>query len=290
MRIRHTRTVVAALAASVALAGCGEQTSPRDRLATAAETTFEEGSASFSMTMDMELGQEGSGMSFTTSGEGSVDMESDRGRMEMSMPGAETALSLIFDGDVVYLRLPMNLQGSRPWIRQDASQMSSIGPSQTMGSRPDAWLDALEDVQGEIRSLGSDTVRGTDVQGYAFASRADDFWGGSDTAATDSLPASLHGMEFPTRVWLDGGDRVRRMIVELDMGRVMKAVQEMQGDSASRRGLGAMGAMAGTATMTVDFFDFGTEVEVSLPDSSEVTTLDEVRQRAAQDTAGETGG
>lgn len=285
MRIRPTPTLVVALAASLALAGCGEQASPRERLATAAETTFEEGTASFSMTMDMELGQEGSGMSFTTSGKGAVDMEADRGHMEMSMPGADSAMALIFDGDVVYLRLPLNLQGDRPWIRQDASQMSSMGPSRTMGSRPDAWLDALEDVQGEIRTLGSDTVRDTDVQGYAFSARSDDFWGPSDTAGADSLPASLRGMEFPTRVWLDAEDRVRRMVVELDMGRVMEAVREMQGDSA-RRGLGAMGAMAGTATMTVDFFDFGADVQVSLPDTSEVTSLDEVRQRAASgDTA-----
>lgn len=288
MHIRHTSAVVV-LVASLALAGCGEQTPPRERLATAAETTFSEGTASFSMTMDMELGQDGSGMSFSTSGEGAVDMESDRGRMEMSMPGADTALSLIFDGDVVYLRLPMGMQGDRPWIRQDASQMSSMGPSQTMGSRPDAWLDALEDVQGEVSALGADTVRGTDVQGYAFTSRAEDFWGASDTAGTDSLPESLRDMEFPTRVWLDAGDRVRRMVVELDMGRVMKAVHEMQGDSAARRGLGAMGAMAGTATMSVDFFDFGAEVRVTLPDSSEVTTLDEVRQRSAGDSAGGDG-
>lgn len=272
-------TAAITLAAVLSLAGCGEPTSPRDRLAAAAEATFAEGTSNVSMELDMEMGPQGSGMSFTMTGQGALDLGAGTGRMEMTVPGAGSAMAMVFAGDVVYLRLPFELEGERPWIRQEAGEAPGMRPGRTMGSQPDAWLEALGSVEGQITSLDADTVRGSDVEGYEFTLRGAELWGRSD-----SVPPALRDLEVPTRAWLDAGDRVRRMTMEIDMGRLMEAArQQMEaGDlEAGEEELGAgLASMEGTATMTIDFFDFGADVQVQVPDSTEVMTLEELQERA----------
>lgn len=267
------------LVATLSLAACGEPASPRDRLAAASEATIAVGTSSIAMEMDMEMGPQGSGMSFTMSGDGVLDLEAGTGRMEMTVPGAGGGMAMVFAGDVVYVRLPFELEGERPWLRQVAGEAPGMRPGRTMGSQPDAWLEALGTVEGEITSLGSDTVRGTDVEGYEFTLEGAKLWGRSD-----SVPQALRDLEVPTRAWLDAGDRVRRMAMEVDMGRLMEAArQQMEaGDlEAGEEELGAgMASMEGTATMTIDFFDFGADVQVQVPDSTEVMTLEELQERA----------
>ncbi len=62
--------------------------------------------------------------------------------------------------------------------------------------------------------------------------------------------------------------------MEIDMGAASRAVKEQMSDttaSEQQRRMGAMmGIMSGTMTLTTDFYDFGTEVRVELPDSTEV--------------------
>lgn len=293
MRMRHSAVVVTA--AALLLAACGEGPSPRDRLAGASGATFDEGSANVSMEMDLKMGREGSGMSFTTSGDGAVDLDAETGRMEMTVPGADSTMAMVFEGDAVYLRLPSGFDGQRRWIRQEVGQSPGMGPGRTLGSQPSAWLDALGSVEGEVTVLGSDTVRGADVEGYSFTLAAADLWGSRgtvDSAMLDSLPEAIRDLEIPTRAWLDADGRVRRMVMEIDMGQLMTAVQEqLEASDASpeERGMGAgFGAMEGTATMTLDFFDFGTDVRVEVPDSSEVTSLENLRENARQDAEGDT--
>lgn len=280
-------TAALSLVAALSLAACGEPTSPRDRLAAASEATFDEGTSNVAMEMDMALGPQGSGMSFTMSGDGALDLEAGTGRMEMTVPGAGSGMAMVFAGDVVYLRLPFEFEGERPWIRQEAGEAPGMRPGRTMGSQPDAWLEALGTVEGEITSLGSDTVRGTDVEGYEFTLEGAKLWGRSD-----SVPPALRDLEVPTRAWLDAGDRVRRMAMEIDMGRLMEAArQQMEaGDlEAGEEELGGgMASMEGTATMTIDFFDFGADVRVQIPDSSEVMTLEELQERARRSAGADT--
>lgn len=297
--MRTRRSAVLVTAAALALAACGERPSPRDRLAAASEATFAEGSARVSMEMDVQVEAEGSGMSFTTSGDGVVDQDEGTGRMEMAVPGlaaaapgADSTVVMMLAGDVVYLRLPFAIDGGRRWIRQAAGELPGTGPGRTLSSRPDTWLDALGRVEGEITGLGSDTVRGADVQGYGFTLGAANLRGVDDEARLDSASPAMRDLEIPTRAWLDADDRVRRMVMEIDMGRLLTAVrQRLEASDAGREAWGVgsgMGAMEGTTTLTLDVFDFGADVRVRLPDSTEVTELETLLERARRRAAGDT--
>lgn len=272
------RRAAVLIAVVLAAAACGEGEAPRERLAAASPATHAEETAHLSLRMDVAMGQEGSGMSFTASGEGSLDLAAGRGRMDLSFPGADSAMAMVFDSSAVYVRLPFGGGDTlRPWVRQEAGR--AMGPGQTLGSRPGAWLDALERVEGEVTGLGSDTVRGVDVEGFGFTLEGPQVWGRGD-----SVPSALRDLEIPAKAWLDAQNRVRRMEMEIDMGRVMQAAQEhMEREGTGEGGMGAgMAALGGTATMTVEFFDFGTRVDVAVPDSGQVTDIESLRRRARE--------
>jgi hypothetical protein len=277
---RSVRALAATVvAAAVAAAACGEGVSPEERLAAAASATTGEGTAAFTMEMRVQVNQEGSGMDMTMSGDGVADLAENRGRMEMSSPGMGNSMTTVFDGDAVYVRLPSFMTGGRTqWVRQRAGSGTGVGSAGGgLGQNPLGMLDALDAVEGEVRSLGSDTVRGIDVEGFGVTIDGSKLWGDAR-----DVPPELMELEIPTEVWLDDGNRVRRMVVEVDLGPVVKAVRERATDSLSEKEAGALGemlaGMVGTMTMTTELHDFGTEVDVQVPDESVVVDQERFRQ------------
>lgn len=282
--MRTTRSSARALAAivvatAVAAAACDQGVSPEERLAAAASATTGEGTAAFTMEMRVQMNQEESGMDMNMSGEGVADLAEGIGRMEMSSPGMGQSMATVFDGDAVYVRLPSFMTGGRTqWVRQRAGSRTGMGSAGGgLGQNPLSMLDALDAVEGEVRSLGSETVRGTDVQGFGVTIAGEKLWG-----EAEGVPPELMELEIPTEVWLDDGNRVRRMVMEVDLGPVVKAVREQATDSLSEEEAGALGemlaGMVGTMTMTTELHDFGTEVDVQVPDESVVVDQERFRQ------------
>lgn len=281
--VRGTAFVV--LAAAVAAAcGPGEVRSPEERVAAAAEATRSAGSAAFDLEIRLEMGEQAAGMNMTMSGEGVADLEDRIGRLEIESPGVGGSVTTVFDGDATYTRLPSYIGGGETrWVRQTSTGALGRSPASGMGNNPFDLLAAVDTVEAAIEPLGADTVRGTDVQGFGFQLSGARLWGDAD-----SVPEQLRELQIPSELWLDGSDRVRRLVMEIDLGPVMKAAQERVArdmDGEEGRGLGQMlGAMQGTMTLTAVLHDFGTEVDVSPPDSADVvdreTFQEQMRQRS----------
>lgn len=279
MRRRCLPVGLALLVAPVALAACGDatRTPPRERLATAG-SVMSGGSVAFTTRAEMGMGEEQAQMNMTITGEGALDLASRRGHMSMTIPGLASSLEMAYDSSAVYVRMPAMLTGGESrWVRGTggAAGMRTGG---RLGGIPSYVRDVLGSVEGEIRELGTDTVRGTDVTGYGFSVSGSQLWTGRG-----ETPPALAETSVPVRAWIDGSDRVRRIEMEVDMSAATRAVREQMADTAAteqQRRMGAMlGPMTGTLLLTTDFYDFGTEVRVELPDSSEVVDADTFQHR-----------
>lgn len=273
------------LAVALAAAACAEESSPADRLAAAGAATEAEGTAAFSLEMDVAMGQHGPGAQMTVAGEGVVDLTSDVGRMEMTYPGVGGPLVTIFDGDAVYVRVPAAAAGGEArWIRRDTEQGGAGRlPGAQLGRNPLGILDALGAVEGDVRSVGSDTVAGEAVEGFGFALAGPELWGA--TGADGGVPPALRDLRIPSEAWLDDGDRVRRLVLELDLADLAEVVRQAAPDSL-REGLGGLlGSIGGTLTMTTELREFGVEVDVEPPSEEEL--MDEEELRGLSDGAGD---
>lgn len=294
MRTRRTALAFfAPLALALAAACAGEAgPSPRERLSSAAGATMEVGTTAFSMDVRIRTGADtAAGTTMTMSGRGAADLDTGASRMEMELGGLGIPITMLYDGDTVFVRMPgMMTGGEARWIRRPAPRAGGMGTGAAgFAGDPSPFLAALDGIDADIERLGADTVRGTGVQGFRLTVPGARFWRGPGEA-----PAALAGMEVPTEVWLDDRDRVRRMSVEMDLAAAMGAAREAAGDSLSEenlRMLEAMGRdMAGDMTLTMELFDFGTEVVTRPPDSVEVIDADSLGRGMMMQGPGAAGG
>lgn len=304
--MRATIMLAAVVAMAVAVAGCGDAGSPQERLTAAGDATSEEGSAAFTIQMDMSMGEDGgdgdggegsdgggsAAMNMSMSGEGAIDFDEEVGRLTMEVPGLGMEMETIFDGDTTYTRMPAMLGGGSEgqWIRQEGGDLDAtgLGVESGLGEDPADMLAALEDAADaeDIETLGSDEVRGDPVEGYAFTVRA------ADLSGSGEAPEGLADLEVPMEAWLDDQGRLRRMVSEIDISEAMDATMGQTEGAEGEAGadLGALpGAMGGTMTMTMEMFDFGTEVDASVPDDADIIDADEFEQQMMEDLPGGEG-
>lgn len=288
MRSLH-RLVVLAVAAVAGLAACGEETPPRERLAAAADATAAEGSAAFSMEVDVDMGRDGPGMRTTLTGEGVADFDEHVGRMEMNYPGLGGSMVTLFDGDAVFVRVPSALTGGETrWVRRSADEGGGLVPGSRMGRNPLGLLDVLDAVEGEIRPLGADTVAETDVEGFGFTLAGPKLWPGAGEG-DDAVPPALRDLEIPAEAWLDDRGRVRRLVLEFDLAALADVVESVSDDSVPAGLGGLLGSIEGALTVTTVLTDFGTPVEVEPPAEAEIISQEEL-QRLSGQRAGDAGG
>lgn len=279
------RAAVVAGVAAVLLSACGQSSSPEERLAASTEATSSAGSAELSMEMTMDMAEGSSGMNLTIEGEGAMDLDAQRGRLSLRIPGMGSGMETIYDGDTIYTQMPAMLTGGEArWVRQESPGLSEgVGTTGGFGGDPTEMLDALQAVGGEIEELGSDEVRGDRVEGYEFTITAADLQGGQD------VPDEIADLEVPTQAWLDSEDRLRRMVTEIDMDQVMDAAAGSGAEDGSGSQPEAAQAMSGTMTMTMEFWNFGASVDVQPPDESEVIDADELDSQMMESMPGMEG-
>ncbi|MGH2697811.1 MAG: hypothetical protein ACRDJL_01255 [Actinomycetota bacterium] len=247
------------------LSACGGGAGSEDRLpaeviAAAVTATREAGSAHIaSDQVTTAQGQE-----VTTAIEGTADLASgdSESTLELSLPGQEAqSAELITTGTVAYIEA-----GAFPGAPTDARWISidfqEVG--EQMGINLEAFrqngagqLVYLSEV-AEIEEVGSETVRDTETTHYRFT---------TDLAAlAESGPEELRGSyeqlieltgteEIPTQVWIDGDDRVRRILTDLEI--------EQQGQQISQQS-------------TIEYYEFGVEIDVQPPPEDETVNITEL--------------
>lgn len=202
-----------------------------------------------------------SGNAFRLSAEGLLDYTSGNGMMLFDLTGAglpiagEVEMRVI--GGTVYLKVPGDEMGGRPWLKMDAgsaSAESAVPGLDEPVNDPRAMLDALQAVTGEVEEVGRETVRGTEtrhLRGEVDLSQAQDQLPEARRKDFEALREQFGRPTLPLDAWVDDEDRVRRLTYSLEAGGRPLRVE-------------------------LELFDFGVEVVVARPAASEVTEFGEL--------------
>jgi hypothetical protein len=274
------RRIVLLLAALLLLPACGGGDSvAADPVAEAAAKTTEAGSSRIEFTMAIEA----EGQKFSMRGEGVFDYTSPRGRMTLDLGnfpelsrGALTGrrMEFVFDGLVYYMKFPEGVEELRPlgdkWLKLDLAKVDEetavdLGALQQANQNPAQLMQFLRGASDDIEELGQEDVRGVEATHYRATV---DFDAVIDQTAEigelsdemrEQLEAEIERMKsqtgletLPVDVWLDEENVVRRMRMDLSF--------PVEGEQ--------MGM-----DMTMDFFDFGVDVNVAPPPAEETVDI-----------------
>ena len=254
-----------------------QQGSPAERVAAAADLTQEDGSARTSFEAAV-TGLLRSDEPSSATGEGLVDFAQHRGSLEVDLgpllagagiPGLDAQSETLFEGNVIYLRsslLNSFLGVDTPWIRVDLEAPAGntgldLSPLATLtGNDPGAQLGLLAGVDpGSVRELGGQDVRGENTVRYGAAV---DLVVAATQAGTDAerqrferLRTQLGTDRLDIQVDLDRQGRVRRLAY----------AQPLPADAGGA-----------TSEVVLEYYDFGTDVDLTIPGPDQVTDVADV--------------
>ena len=239
------------LVAAATLAGCGGggSSSAAPGLAGARGRTVAEGTARFTLLIDVIVG----GRAVRASENGTVSFTRRRAHLYKLVPGGGLPQELVFDGPWTYTNA--NVQAAlqdpsvRPWTKLD---MRRLSPAQR-AARPDELahvraLVYLSDGVARPKRIGEDTVEGekaTRFRGVVDPARVIDRAPGVAAALRNDYPAKPFSADF----WLDAAGRVRRVLVAY--------------------------RTAGGTPITLDgrYGDFGTKIDLGLPPAGSIQDI-----------------
>jgi hypothetical protein len=177
-------------------------------------------------------------------------------------------VDVVTDGGNVYVKLGglasiLGATSNKSWIEiSGAGAAKDAGTSVADGT---ALLKLLESAGG-VTKVGSEQVRGTDTTHYSasldLATALSQLSADDRAQAEDQLgrvgidPSSV---KVPVDVWIDNDGLVRRVRV---------GVQPSSGETPSNATAGANG------TLTIEFYDFGQPVAVTVPSADQVFQVD----------------
>ena len=285
--MKKIRAIAVGLVALSLGASCGQPGTSLDEngaalIAASADATTDAGSAriSMQMTMSMPEGQSVPQGDLTMNAEGAYDFANRLGEMSMTMELPEQAgqmagpqtIDMIFEDLVIYMKYPMMTQlapGAKTWIRMDLEKMAeSTGMDfgammQSGSSDPSQMLEWLRGVSGDVQVVGEEEVRGAPATHYKgnidfnkVADQAPEQLRKQMKASIDAMTEAIGTDTLPFEVWIDEQGRAIRMAQSFDF---------------------EQGATAGASmSMTIDIFDFGTEVDIEIPPASETTDFQEL--------------
>jgi hypothetical protein len=262
-------SVMGVLIVSGTLSACGNGGSlssqgnkPVDALTvvTAAQSASQKaGSAKMAMTMEMSA----AGQSFTMRGEGAFDFAKQLGQMSMSMPNPDGSGDLSFDevitDTMVYIKSPMLAGAGKPWVGVDLKEAVGGSLSQLSGgSDPTSGLEMLAGAKS-VTTVGKETIRGTETTHYKAVVDINKAMAGKPEAVRAKLQGYQKALgakftDLPVEVWIDKDNRPAKFSYTMDM----PATE-------------ATGNQPFSMTMSIEMFDYGTPVTVTVPPASDVS-------------------
>lgn len=281
--MKFRTTLTAALAAGALLvAGCGDDDGDAVRTTggsadiaalRAAPDAFEEAGSG---RMSYQMRVSGDGMSIEMGGEGAFSgdrmiMEIDLGSMGQALgPGAgDLTATVIVDGGTTYMKMPALADvygdGWLSFSAEDFAEVSDLGVDPA-AQDPRYMMESLRGIAEEIEEEGTDTVRGVDTTVYRVVV---DLEKAAEAMPEDMRESYLAEMEslgipssMPMRVWLGDDGLVYRFSMDMT---------EMEGFTDGTDVPDDL-----EAEMVMEFFDYGADVDIEVPDPAEVTPFVEV--------------
>ena len=241
------------------VAACGGQNATTI-VSSSATKARDKGGARMEMTFVFSGGGQG-GASFrsTSTGSGAFDFERRRGSLTMKVAGTPggpgTSIQTVMDRSIVYMKCPGATSGAQ-WIRFDAAKLSGVDPN-SFGSDPSTTLDYVKSVSGDVEEVGKERVRGTETTHYRFTASVDRMLERVKPEARERQRQSFRQMgvsSIPVDVWIDDEGLPRKMVMKMESIR---------------------GTNGGSFEMTMEMFDYGKPVNVSLPSAAQAVELSE---------------
>ncbi len=235
----------------------GPTTDGRAALVGAVTATSEAKTARIAMSISTN-GVPGAGNAEVTVA-GVVNFATQDSTLVMNMPGFGTIEQRTVDG-IIYMRLPAGTSPGKPWLSVDPRQLLGASLKGLAGSQsdPTQYLAFLAGVSDRVKIIGTEAVRGVATTHYRavidMSKALRDAW--MPRALRDRLAIyapNFGSAKLPTDAWIDAQGRARKVTMHLDLADILGA-----------RTSGAM-------SVSIEFFDFGTPVDVQAPPPNQVT-------------------
>ena len=284
------KLAVALIAPLVAVTACSDDGDQSQRveagdteaaiaaLRSAPDTAAEAGSGRLVMTVGFEV--DGQPFELSTTGV----FTGTRARMEMDFgellaaqapddelpPGLDEPMIVVVDGTATYMRMPMldALTGTSGWLSMTPEDLGLAGDALGMGfgpsNNPTQMMEALRGISDDIEELGTEEVRGEPTTHYRTVVDLE--------RAVEQVPEALKplieaqlgalGSTLTVDVWLGDDGLVRRL--SMDMSGLLAIASAESGQT-----------MEG-GEMVIEYFDYGADIEVDIPDPEDTTPFLEV--------------
>jgi hypothetical protein len=192
---------------------------------------------------------------------GGSSMGADESKLLTSLIGP---IELITADKTMYVKsgvLGLLAGSTTPWVSlvlPDAGTAGDATAKSIPAVTPEALLDSLGKVSGNVVTVGHEAVRGTDTTHYrADLSGAD--LPGMGAAQTTTLPAGAAVLD----VFVAADDTVRRIVMTVDLAKASAAASASAGTSVP--------ATTGIITVTGELYDLDSNITVTVPPASQVT-------------------
>jgi hypothetical protein len=228
----------------------------------------------------------------TISGTGAVDFDNKNCTLTFSSPQAGN-FSALFVTPNFYLQLPAadkaQLPAGKTWLSINLNTVSeaklgtSLAQLTSSSQESTQLLSYLQSVSTSgITTVGPATTKGAPTTEYKSTidlTRVADQKSPAEQAAIKSLEAQLNATMMPVQVWLDAQGRVRQISDQL----------QVSTNSQSSGGT-TVPAASGSVSTTVDYYDFGTPLNVQPPPASQVDDVTNQALAVASSTTTTSGG
>ena len=195
------------------------------------------------------------------------------GTLTMADPesGDPVKLEMVQEGTTIYMRSSQfgDLPDGREWMGLDIALGDEVDTSLPADGDARGELEMLEKAFGGVEKVGKEEVRGVPTTHYRGKVSVAENVERLREEGADNLASVVAEKGSPVRVeaWIDSDNLVRRM-------RIVESTPGDEGEGPT------------TIDMRTDFFDFGFEPEIDVPDSDEVfdaTSLAQEQLDAAGD-------
>jgi len=227
-------------------------------VAAAASKTAEEGSSRVRIAQRSVPADGTAPSGILWSAEGLIDYRSGHSVLLLNL-GVDGTGELRLMGDTAFLQMEATALGGRSWMKVDLREdevPSAMEEVDFGGNDLRPLLDALRGVRGGAEKLGPQTTGG--VETIRYRGKVDLALAGERAEAgakkLDLLSRQLGHNHLDVETWIDPQGRARRVVYYLPPP-----------PSAP--------ADATSATLDMELFDFGVEVEVKAPPTSDVTVF-----------------
>lgn len=274
---RIVAVVVVVVMGSV-LAGCGrDSATPLSLVRAASDATTSKHTALIAMTVNG-----GSAALSNLSFDGAFDFDAKLARVSidasnLGLPGASGKIETIMEfGDnvVMYMRMPAmgDATGGKEWMKIDLlATLKTACPDTDLSALfrgqsgdPTSGLQLLESAK-EVTTVGEEEVRGDETTHYRVVIDLTKAY-----ATTPELAQLTTATTQSVDVWLDDDGRVRRFETSQDASTL-----RMPPCLAAAAQTGAS-PVTGTTKVTYEMYDFGKDVNITVPAPSEVADFQQL--------------